>query len=209
MVEDQVINNASKSIQEYHQANMSPITEPHHNNHANTTNPRIRQSSTTINHWKKPTKGTIKVNSDANLMSEGRWGLGAVCRDSSGEVLAAATWEIPGADDPQLAEACALYEAVRFARDCCFRDVIFECDNSQVVHLLNSNRNPKSYVGNFIRGINCNRGYFRNCSFRHIGRRANEAAHCLALLAHDEPNRVWIEEIPNQLAPVCTKDLLH
>jgi hypothetical protein len=24
-------------------------------------------------------------------------------------------------------------------------------------------------VGNFIRGINCNRGYFRNCSFNILG----------------------------------------
>jgi hypothetical protein len=95
-------------------------------------------------------------------MREGWWGLGAICRDSTGELLAAATWETPGADDPTLAEACALYEAVRLAQDCCFRDVTFECDNSKIVHLLNDNRNPKTYVGNFIRGINCNRGYFRN-----------------------------------------------
>ncbi|MCI41031.1 hypothetical protein A2U01_0062264, partial [Trifolium medium] len=64
------------------------------------------------------------------------WGLGAVCRDSDGELVAAATWEIPGCSDPDLAEACALYNAVILARDCCSRDVEFESDNSSIIALV-------------------------------------------------------------------------
>jgi hypothetical protein len=108
-----------------------------------------------------------------------------------------------------LAEACALYKAVRFAQECCFLDVIFESDNSTIIQLLHEGRNPRNYVGDFIRGIICNKGFFRSCTFRHIGRVANKAAHCLALMAHDEPNRVWIEETPTQLVSVLFRDLSH
>ncbi|MCI54155.1 hypothetical protein A2U01_0075403, partial [Trifolium medium] len=80
--------------------------------------------------------GFIKINSDANLSKIGRWSLGAACRDVDGNLLASATWELPGFDDPATAESCALYHAVRFAVECCFKEVIFEIDNSRVLACL-------------------------------------------------------------------------
>ncbi|MCI46328.1 hypothetical protein A2U01_0067568, partial [Trifolium medium] len=76
--------------------------------------------------------GVIKVNSDANLSREGRWGLGAVCCDSDGQLVAVATWDLPGFDDSTTAETCAVY----LAADCCFK-VLFESDNSRVISILN------------------------------------------------------------------------
>ncbi|MCI29789.1 hypothetical protein A2U01_0050998, partial [Trifolium medium] len=43
----------------------------------------------------------------------GQWGLGVACRDMEGNLVASATWDLPGFDDPATAEACALYYAVR------------------------------------------------------------------------------------------------
>jgi hypothetical protein len=31
----------------------------------------------------------------------------------------------------------------------------------------------------------------------------------LAILAHEEPNRVWIEDEPPQLVPTLIRDLIH
>jgi hypothetical protein len=31
----------------------------------------------------------------------------------------------------------------------------------------------------------------------------------LALLAHDEPNRVWLEETPPQIVSILLRDLIH
>jgi hypothetical protein len=209
MDDDKVINNATKCIQEFQRATQIPSSESINTNYDTSSNHRPRLRPTTNKHWSRPNEGTIKVNCDANLSREGRWGLGAIFRDSDGEILAAATWELPGTDDATLAEACALYKVVSLAYECCFMDVSFESDNSSIVLMLNEDRIPRNYVGNFIRGINCNREYFRNCSFKHIGREANKAAHGLALLAHDEPNRVWLEETPPQIVSILLRDLIH
>jgi hypothetical protein len=67
--------------------------------------------------WRKPSSRVIKANSDANLSFDGWWGLGAIFRDDSGEILASATWRVPGFNDPTTAEACALYLTTLLAID--------------------------------------------------------------------------------------------
>jgi hypothetical protein len=204
------IDKASKSIQDYQQATKRDSSNQP-SNRAGRSNTQRRTSNTMRNlTWNKLEEGTIKVNCDANLTRIGRWGLGAICRDSDGELLAAATWEMSGADDPTLAEAVALYNAVLFAKDCCFRDVTFESDCSEIIELVNKEGGrSRSYVGKIIRGIICNRSVFRACQFKHIKRETNRAAHNLALLAHEEPNRVWLEETPPAIAATLIQDIIH
>jgi hypothetical protein len=132
-----------------------------------------------------------------------------VYRDTEGAVLAAATWLAPGSNDPTLAEAYTLYKAVLLAIDCGFFAITCESDNDGVIRLLNdASKNPRLYIGNLIQGILCNRGSFRSISFRSIGREANKVAHCLATLAHQEPNRVWLEEAPPCIIPLLIRDLI-
>ncbi|MCI05439.1 G-box binding factor bZIP transcription factor [Trifolium medium] len=179
-------------------------------NQHNTRRKHHRHAKSNSNNWSRPPNGIIKVNSDANLSKEGRWGLGAVCRDFEGHLLAAGTWNLPGFDDPATAEACALYLAVKLAIDCCFREVSFESDNSSLNAILNDPASlPRSYLGNLAWGILCNKTQSRACNFNHIGRGANKAAHALANMAHDEPNMVWIEEPIPQLVPILILDLIH
>ncbi|GAU19906.1 hypothetical protein TSUD_95110 [Trifolium subterraneum] len=190
-----VINKAWVSLKEYQMANtieqtqnqyqQAELPNPNHNQHTHTTNNR---------RWTRPSNGIIKINCDANLAREGRWGLGTVCRDSKGIHVAAATWEIHGCSDPTMAEACALYKAMKFAQERGFREVEIESDCSRVIDMVvKSQITPRSYLGNFILGIKCNISFFRKCGFRHIRREANRAAHVLASLAHIEPNKVWLE----------------
>jgi hypothetical protein len=174
-IEDKIIiRKAHASIQDYILATTSnQQLQP--NPRSNSRNNHHRTNSTNHNkNWRKPDAGFIKINSDANLGLSGRWGLGVTCCDTDGVLIAAATWEIPGPEDSTLAEAYALYNATHLALECCFRDVQFESDNARVITLINShNESPRSYVGNLIRGIRCNKGRFRNCSFHHINREAN------------------------------------
>jgi hypothetical protein len=87
-------------------------------------------------------------------------------------LVAFATWELPGFDDPATAEACALNLAVRLAVDCCFMEVIFKCDNSCVISCIKSqNVMPRSYLGNVVWSIHCNMVHFRDCRFGYIGKR--------------------------------------
>jgi hypothetical protein len=150
----------------------------------------------------------IKANSDANLSIEGWWGLGAIFHDDSGEILASATWRVPGFYDPSTAEACALYHTMLMATECCFNNVAFEVDCSVVCDGVNDvSSKPRSYLGNFIRGIQAIRGCFQHTTFSQIGRQANNVAHELALLAHSVPNCVWMEDTHPSIMPFVLKDL--
>jgi hypothetical protein len=46
--------------------------------------------------------------------------LGAAYRDDEGQILAAATWQTLGFNDPVTAEAMDIYNAMHVAIDCCF-----------------------------------------------------------------------------------------
>jgi hypothetical protein len=113
IVVSNVIDKANKSILEYQLAVRSKTSTTNQNNAE--TNPI---SSTGPKRWSKPNSGTIKVNCDANLANPIRWGLGATFRDSEGVLVAAATWESPGPEDPSLAEAGAIYKAIHLAIEC-------------------------------------------------------------------------------------------
>jgi hypothetical protein len=208
--DDRVIINATKSINEYHNATSSEDSKAHNISHSRSTNLRHRRRSTTNKQWKKPNNGIIKINCDANLSREGRWGLGTIARNSDGNVIAAATWESPGIADPALAESAALYNVVRMAIEHNLSDVEFESDNATIISILKGEvQIPRIYVGNIVRGIICKKDRFRSCRFSHIGREANKAAHHMAFLAHDEPNRVWIDNTPPHIVSVLLRDLFH
>ncbi|MCH91202.1 hypothetical protein A2U01_0012128 [Trifolium medium] len=142
-----VLEKASNSLEEYKQANITKDLNPKASVPRNPQ--RQHQHSNSTKHWQKPNNGVIKINCDANLSRIGRWGLGAAFRDS------AATWEMAG---------YAIYQAVLLAIDCCFREVIVESDNRVVINLLKeTSRKPRSYLGDFVWGINCNRNKFMVC----------------------------------------------
>jgi hypothetical protein len=206
--EGHVIDRANRSIKEYQNA-----LENGNLNSLNTTQNRTTSTNRHANdnkRWTRPNEGIIKVNCDANLRIDGSWGLGAIFRDSVGATLAAATWVIPGSNDSTLAEACALYKATLLALDCGFFEVECESDNATLISFVNNVcPNPRSYVGNLVMGILCNMGRFRQISFRTISRKANKVAHCLAGLAHLEPNRVWIEEAHPNVVPLIISDLIQ
>ncbi|GAU49376.1 hypothetical protein TSUD_177250 [Trifolium subterraneum] len=201
-----VIDKALENMLEYQMSIKPEQTIQQNLSNNNQSRPNHRPS----NRWTKPNQGTIKGNCDANLSVEGRWGLGVVFRDEDGEVLATATWELPGYNDPETAEACAIYHAIRLAADCCFQQVIIESDCTNIIRKINDPQiRARSYLGNYVWGINCNRGNFRICLFNHISRKANGVAHVLAKMAHSEPNRVWLEEAHPNIVPFLLRDLVH
>jgi ribonuclease HI len=185
-IEDtEVIIQVNASIQEYIKAITSASEQQTNNRKSTTSNQQHSTTSNRNRQWQKPANGVIKVNSDANLARAGRWGCGATYRDSTGTLVAAATWELPGPEDATLAEVYAVYNAINLAKDCGFQNVLIESDCERAISLIRSTAcNPRSYVGDVVRSIRNTGGQFRNCSFRHVHREANQAAHLLASLAH-------------------------
>lgn len=153
--------------------------------------------------WVKPSSDMVKANSDANLQVSGVWGLGGIFRNELGLVMAAATWNLPGQDDAAMAEAYALLSTVRLAVDYDFRRVIFEGDNKRLMQrILDLRKQDKSYFGSIVKEIQQHQKFFNLCLFSYIPRLGNSVAHSLARLAHSKPNRVWIEEVPNDINEV-------
>ncbi|GAU28964.1 hypothetical protein TSUD_153800 [Trifolium subterraneum] len=142
-----IIEKALNSVLDYQMSIKTEQTIQH-----SISNQNHQQANQSLsNCWTKPNPGMIKCNCDANLTIEGRWGLGAIFRDEDGEVLAAATWEQPGFNDPESAEACAIYQAIRLAIDCSFHHVIFESDCVNIIRKINDPQHQsRSYLGNFV-----------------------------------------------------------
>lgn len=146
----------------------------------------------------------------ACLQLSGWWGIGAVVRDSNGLVLAAATWKIPGSDNVELAEAYGLLLTMRLARDCGFREVIFEGDNEKIWNMTRfGSKENRSYLGSVIQEIQRTQSYFAKCNFQFTHRDNNLVGHKLAHLALSDPGKVWIEEVPPLISEVYFHDLMN
>jgi len=160
VTEEEVIQHSSKTIQDYKKfssINMAAEDMQHHKISTHQT----RQSKGA---WKKPSQNIYKINMDANLAQANTWGLGAVCRDENGEVLATATWCREGMKDPLAAEAFAMYTTMEFAAQCCFLDTIFESDNDKLIRVLNGkDRVPNLYSRNIIQGIQFRTSVLQTC----------------------------------------------
>jgi hypothetical protein len=156
--DNRIIAQAYSSIKEYQIANKKSSSMERDNNTSISRSRRHIQnqhhrSNQRNSKWRKPRAGRIKANCDANLSISGSWGLGAIFRDEEGQILASATWQIPGINDPSTAEASALYLTMKLAIDCCFTKVEFESDCSNVIEsILEVNTNPRTYLGNLVKG---------------------------------------------------------
>jgi len=176
-------------------------------NHSTAQNRQHQNRKTT---WRKPDNNVYKINTDANLSEEKTWGLGALYRDASREVVAAATWRMHGFYEPTVAEAYGIYLALEFAANCGFLDVTFESDCEQLIRILNDKEPiPNHYVGNVIREIHFRTMGLRHVSFSHVDRQGNVAAHKLAQHALLEPNKIWIEETPLCIVPEVLRDIFN
>jgi hypothetical protein len=60
---------------------------------------------------------------------------------------------------------------------------------------------PHTYIGNLVHEIRQQARSFDFCSFKPVNRKGNTVAHNLAQLAlSSEPNKVWLEDTPPQIA---------
>ncbi|KAL0012711.1 hypothetical protein SO802_007819 [Lithocarpus litseifolius] len=87
--------------------------------------------------------------------------------------------------------------------------VIFESDASNVIDTINDSALGSS-VGHIIQDIIQAKASFVFCSFRHLIRDFNYAAHELALLARRTgSHQLWIGVTPPFLDPIVQADMLN
>ncbi|KAK2978561.1 hypothetical protein RJ640_006680 [Escallonia rubra] len=135
--------------------------------------------------WSPPCGNWVKINFDAAIFRKERnMGCGIIVRDSKGIVLAALSKKIYGVTDPEHAEAIAAGEAARFGYDCGFNFVQMEGDAKLIINALNSSEENLSAIGGIIDDVKRIAHCFDSCTFQHIKRSGNEAAHGLAKFAY-------------------------
>lgn len=119
-------------------------------------------------------------------MREGYYvGLGAMLRDEEGHIVAVAV-KRASCTMTEIAEAKAAEYVVQLALRLGYRDVEVESDSVNVIQAVNSTRNDLTPVHLVYDYIRLGSMLFDVCSFKHIKRHCNTAAHLVARWDADE-----------------------
>ncbi|KAL2932257.1 hypothetical protein RDABS01_037667 [Bienertia sinuspersici] len=160
--------------------------------------------------WSPPIMGHYKINVDAAIFKETGVGMGAVVCDSIGEVIAAMVSLRKGDYAVDIAEAMAARFALKIAWESGLRSVILETDNLKLFQHLKKAKVEASAFGIVVKDILQLATLCTSCSFSHVRRKGNQVAHKLAKLSKDcNEERIWIEELPEQLYHLVSDDLLE
>ncbi|KAL2937080.1 TBC1 domain family member 9 [Bienertia sinuspersici] len=127
-----------------------------------------------------PNESFYKVNSDAAVFDDQRFGLGAVMRDQIGEVMAATCLQMEGTFSPDIAEARAVRHAIKIAWEAGFRKLILESDCIKLVSQLKKGAGDVTPFGTIVNDIlniakDCN-----EVGFSFVRRSGNFVAHHLS-----------------------------
>ena len=130
-------------------------------------------------------------------MEDSASGVGVIIRNERGEVMAALSSRGSVVMDSEEAEVLACRQAMEFAIDAGFTDLIVEGDNSTVMKSIVLAQTDWSRLGNIYDDIRCLAGRMRHVEFQGVRRSANGVAHSLARFAkHISEDIVWLVESP-------------
>ena len=148
--------------------------------------------------WNPPPSSKLKINVDAAVHAESQMaGLGAVIRNSQGQVVVAAVKSINFQGDVSIAEAKAVQWGMEVASKASFTNVIVETDCSMVADLANNKVSNKTEIWWTIAEIQSSRQDFQSIDFQHVPRQCNTSAHSLVKRALKSSGSViWRDEFP-------------
>jgi ribonuclease HI len=157
--------------------------------------------------WSPPPSNYQKLNVDAHLRNDGRWGFGLILRNEDGRCLGAATRVCAGSNDVAMAEATGLSEAIRFVTENHLNNIIIELDAAIIVQAVTHQKYPRSNWGNLVKSCVRSLGQLENVSVSWVRRDGNEPAHALARWAFPEPNHNWTTNPPSCILTLIQKDM--
>ena len=112
--------------------------------------------------WSKPPLNVIKINFDGSVNEEGRkGGIGVIARDENGEVMGALQTSVEGITDPSSIEAHAACQAIQFAYNMGFMNIILEGDALEIINQINHPASSLSSIGNILEDVKKLMKYFR------------------------------------------------
>ena len=148
--------------------------------------------------WVPPPGNCFKLNFDVAIFQALQAsGFGAIIRNGSGDVMASISARGPPVIDSEEAEILACRNALEFAVDARFRDLIVERDNKVVMTSITNTHTTSSRLGHLYGDVNCIAAGIGNLTVSCVPRTANTVAHALARYARNiEDELVWLEESP-------------
>ncbi|XP_048503165.1 uncharacterized protein LOC125498893 [Beta vulgaris subsp. vulgaris] len=167
-----------------------------------------RSVTTLSKTWCPPPHGIVKLNVDASLSVEGWIGLGVVARDSTGQVLFAATRRIKAFWAPEVAEAKAIALGLKLGKRYGLQEIIVESDCQVVIHRLSKSALFLSDLDLVLHDIFSLCSSFSSLSWSHVKRDENFVAHHLAKLIPFGVEQVWENHYPVEVAPYVLVDNL-
>ncbi|KAL2902094.1 Diaminopimelate epimerase, partial [Bienertia sinuspersici] len=140
--------------------------------------------------WKAPDHGFYKITSDAAFYDGRLVGIGAVTRDSMGEVMVSTCWQQNEIKEVEVGEANAARHALSIAIQAGLRSC----------YDLKKEVIEPTYFGVIISDILAIAKHCQHITYSHVKRGGNVVAHELAKLASSFVDmRVWIEEVLEQI----------
>jgi ribonuclease HI len=178
--------------------------------HLYQTDPTNRRESKSADlQWTPPPEGTVIINVDAAIFkTDRRMGMGAIIRDHNGSCLVACTEQTDEILVPEMAEALAMRRAVILAKDEGYANIIVASDCLSVVNRVTSGLEDRSSCGTVIHDIRRMADSFSSCSFRHVYRGLNAAAHSLAKFSKFSLNSVWRGCAADCIREIICKDIM-
>jgi hypothetical protein len=101
--------------------------------------------------WNPPSTNYLKLNVDAHLKDDGRWGFGLILRRADGRCVGAATRACVGSNDVAMAEATGLHEAILLAQAYQLSNTTIELDAAIIVNALVRKEFPRTNWGTSVR----------------------------------------------------------
>jgi ribonuclease HI len=166
-----------------------------------------RETNKSVLKWSPPPVGTVSINVDAAIFASSRqMGSGVVIRDHNGVCLTACSERVDEVVTPEIAEALAMRRAMSLAKDEGFSKIIVNSDCLSVLKRIMCDTEDRSSCGTVIRDIKKLAKTFRSCSFHHVNRVINVAAHSLAKLSESLIYSVWRGVTPDCIREIICND---
>ena len=145
---------------------------------------------------------------EASSILDGSSSIGVIIRDWKGATIAALCKPLQAHFSAELTEVLALEQGVLLAQEMQLARVLFECDASNVINAVNDSTTGTPF-GHIIQDIIKAQSSFYFCSFRHLNRAFNYAAHELASFARRNGSfQLWKGVTPPFLVSIVNADLL-
>jgi ribonuclease HI len=180
----------------------------HHSTVANTN--LLSQTAFAVrnnNCWYPPPRNFLKINVDAHLHDDGRWGYGMILRSAHGRAVGAMTKVLKGSGDATLAEAVGIYEALQWVKTQDNQRVIIESDAEIVTKIVAKKKFPRTNWGSVARRISRDFDNHMQVSVGWVKRNGNKVAHGLARFAITEPDRYWANNFPSCILAHILSDM--